>query len=422
MTSIVIKNARVIDPGEKIDKTCDVEISNGVITKIGKSSARGAQVIDASGLLLMPGLVDMHVHSRAPGLEHKETIASVSAAAAAGGICVIANMANTTPPVDCDVVLSGVLKVAAESSKIRFYQIGAVTKGLEGKELAEIGMMTKAGAVAFSDDGNPISNSLVMARALQYSSMFGKAIIVHAEDKALTEGLPISDSETAFDLGQIGQSALSEEISVARDIKLHRQFGGRIHFAHISTAGAVDEIRRNKNGSITAEATPHHMFLNCSRLKRYPSFSKMNPPLRDETDRIELLKAISEDIIDVIATDHAPHSYDEKEENIQDAPFGVTGLETSFSACYTFLVTTKILTLERLLQKMVTNPARILGIEPPAIREGKTAEFFLFDPEREWKVETSMSYGKSVHNAFAGMGLKGKVVLTFAKGKEAYRA
>lgn len=419
MASLIIKNARVVDPGEGIDKTCDVEISNGIIARVGKSSGKGKETFDARGMLLLPGLVDMHVHARVPGLEHKETIASVSAAAAAGGVCVIACMANTNPPVDSDIILSGVLKTAAKTGNVRFYQIGAVTKGLEGKELSEMGMMAKSGAVAFSDDGQPIASARMMAQALQYSSKFGKVIIVHAEDRSLTEGRPIADSETAFEMGIIGQSPVSEEISVSRDIKLCKEFGGRVHFAHVSTSGALDEIRRAKKDSVSAEATPHHLFLNCSRVKTHPSFSKMNPPLRAEEDRQALVRAVVEDVVDVIATDHAPHSYDEKEENIQDAPFGVTGLETSFSACYTFLVAKKILTLDRLLQKTVTNPARILGVNPPAVREGNVAELFLFDPAAEWKVAPRAS--KSVHNAFYGMTLVGKTVLTFANGKEVFR-
>ncbi|RMG05126.1 MAG: dihydroorotase, partial [Nitrospirae bacterium] len=368
---IVIKNGRIIDPSRTIDDPGDIVIEDGVIRSIiiqreGSEKTEGDtgadMVINASGMYVLPGLVDMHVHLREPGFEHKETIKTGTMAAVRGGFTSVCSMPNTRPVNDNETVTEFILRKAHAEGACHVFPIGAITKGQKGEELAEMGMMYEAGCVAFSDDGMPVMNSLIMRRALEYSKRFGLPIISHAEDRTLSAGGVMNEGRVSYQLGLKGIPREAEIIMIRRDIELARLTGGRLHIAHVSTAEGVEAIREAKRDGldITAETCPHYFTLTDEAVRGYRTVAKVNPPLRTERDVEAVKEALADGTIDVIATDHAPHHRDEKLCEFDKAAFGISGLETALSLSLRF-VREGLLDISGLVEKMATNPARILN-------------------------------------------------------------
>jgi len=419
MGRLVIRGARVVDPSQDLDRVVDVLIENGKVSAIGGSIPReGTEVLDAGGLVAVPGLVDMHVHLREPGFEYKETIATGTAAAAAGGFTAVASMANTSPVNDCASVTEYILEKAAAAGKARVHPIGATTKAMEGRELAEIGEMVAAGAVAISDDGRPVSDPNVMRRAMEYAKMFDVAVIEHCETLELHPGGVMNEGYWSTALGLRGIPRASEEIAVARNIRLAELTGARFHVAHLSTAGALRSVRdaKSRGLAVTCEVTPHHLLLTDERVGNYDTQAKMKPPLTTEEDRQALLAGLSDGAVDAIATDHAPHHQDEKDDDFDSAPFGIVGLETAVAICLDRLVSPGILSLPRMVALLSTGPARILKVEGGTLAPGSRADVTLLDLERPFRVEPQAFLSKGRNTPFAGWELKGRAVRTIVGG------
>ena len=419
MGRLVIREARVVDPSQGLDRVSDLLIEDGKIGAIGGSiPAEGAEVLEARGLVAVPGFVDMHVHLREPGFEYKETIASGTAAAAAGGFAAVASMANTHPVNDCASVTEYILKKAAVAGKARVHPVGATTKAMEGRELAEIGEMVAAGAVAVSDDGRPVSDPNVMRRAMEYAKLFDVAVIEHCETLELHPGGVMNEGYWSTALGLRGIPRASEEIAVARNIRLAELTGARFHVAHLSTAGALRSVREAKARglSVTCEVTPHHLLLTDERVSSYDTQAKMKPPLTTEEDRQALLEGLRDGAVDAIATDHAPHHQDEKDDDFDSAPFGIVGLETAVALCLDRLVRTKIVTLGRLVELLSAGPARILKVEGGTLAIGSRADVTLLDLERGFRVEPQAFLSKGKSTPFAGWELRGCAVRTIVGG------
>jgi dihydroorotase len=416
---LLVREARVVDPSQGLDRVCDLLIEDGRIGGIGESiSGEGASVLDARGLVAVPGLLDMHVHLREPGFEYKETIASGTAAAAAGGFTAVASMANTQPVNDCASVTEYILKKAAVTGKARVHPVGATTKAIAGRELAEIGEMVAAGAVAISDDGRPVCDPNVMRRAMEYAKMFGIAIIEHCETLELHPGGVMNEGYWSTALGLRGIPRASEEIAVARNIRLAELTGARLHIAHLSTAGALRSVREAKARglSVTCEVTPHHLLLTDERVSSYDTQAKMKPPLTTEGDRQALLEGLSDGAVDAIATDHAPHHQDEKDDDFDSAPFGIVGLETAVSLCLDRLVGPGIISLSRMVELLSSGPARILRVEGGTLAPGSRADVTLLDLERPFRVEPQSFLSKGRSTPFAGWELTGRAVRTIVGG------
>jgi dihydroorotase len=416
---LLIRGARVVDPSQGLDGVADVLVEDGRISGLGPSvSSRDAEVLDARGLVAVPGFVDMHVHLREPGFEYKETIASGTAAAVAGGFTAVASMANTQPVNDCAAVTEYILEKATLAAKARVHPLGATTKGLEGRELSEIGEMVAAGAVAISDDGRPVSDPHVLRRAMEYARGFGVAVIEHCETPELHPGGVMNEGYWSTALGLRGIPRASEEIAVARNIRLAALTGCPFHVAHLSTAGALASVREAKGRGlpVTCEVTPHHLLLTDERVGRYDTDAKMKPPLTSEEDRQALLKGLRDGAIDAIATDHAPHHPDEKDDDFDSAPFGVVGLETAVALCLDRLVRPGIITLHRLVELLSSGPARILKVEGGSLAVGARADVTLLDLERTVRVEPSAFLSKGKSTPFAGWELKGRAVRTIVGG------
>jgi dihydroorotase len=416
---ILLRGARVVDPGQGLDEVVDLLIEEGKIAGIGESiPVRGAEILEARGLVAVPGFVDMHVHLREPGFEYKETIASGTRAAAGGGFTAVASMANTRPVNDCAAVTEFILKKAAEAGMARVHPIGATTRGMEGKELAEIGEMVGAGAVAISDDGHPVSDPNVMRRAMEYAKAFGIAVIEHCETLELHPGGVMNEGWWSTALGLRGIPRASEEIAVARNVRLAELAGARLHVAHLSTAGALASVREAKARglSVTCEVTPHHLLLTDERVASYDTEAKMKPPLTTEEDRRALLSGLRDGAVDAIATDHAPHHQDEKDDDFDSAPFGIVGLETAVSLCLDRLVRPGIITLGRLVELLSSGPARILKVEGGTLAEGARADVTLLDLERPFRVEPQSFLSKGRSTPFAGWELRGRAVRTIVGG------
>ena len=419
MGRLVIREARVVDPSQGLDRVSDLLIEDGKIGAIGGSiPAEGAEVLEARGLVAVPGFVDMHVHLREPGFEYKETIASGTAAAAAGGFAAVASMANTHPVNDCASVTEYILKKAAVAGKARVHPVGATTKAMEGRELAEIGEMVAAGAVAVSDDGRPVSDPNVMRRAMEYAKLFDVAVIEHCETLELHPGGVMNEGYWSTALGLRGIPRASEEIAVARNIRLAELTGARFHVAHLSTAGALRSVREAKARglSVTCEVTPHHLLLTDERVSSYDTQAKMKPPLTTEEDRQALLEGLRDGAVDAIATDHAPHHQDEKDDDFDSAPFGIVGLETAVALCLDRLVRTKIITLGRLVELLSAGPTRILKVEGGTLAPGSRADVTLLDLERGFRVEPQAFLSKGKSTPFAGWELTGRAVRTLVGG------
>ena len=410
---LLLKNGRLIDPVSGRDEELDIQVADGTITAIGKNlSAPAAQVIELRGKIVAPGFIDMHVHLREPGFEHKETILTGVTSAAAGGFTAVCCMPNTNPPIDDESVVRFIQAKArtALNGLVDVYPVGAVTKERKGEHLAPMAELSDAGAVAFTDDGDPVHDAEIMRRALEYAAMFGKTIIQHAQDIPLTRGGAMNEGYVATLLGIPGMPPAGEEVVVARDILLARFTGGHYHVAHISTAGVAELLRqaRARGEDVSGEVTPHHFTLTDEAVKTYDTNTKMNPPLRTASDVEALRRALKDGTIEVIATDHAPHSFDEKQVEFQFAPFGIVGLETAIGLTITELVSTGVLSLKQMVEKFSTNPRRILRLPPIKIAEGERANLTMIDPSLQWVVDPSTFRSKSKNTPFGGRKLTGK--------------
>lgn len=412
---LLLKGGRLIDPVSGRDEECDILISDGVIEKLGRGlSAPAAQVINLAGKIIAPGFLDMHVHLREPGFEHKETIETGAAAAAAGGFTAVCCMPNTNPPIDDESVVRYIQSKAklALHGLVDVHPIAAVTQGRKGEHLAPLAELSDAGAVGFSDDGDAVYDAEIMRRALEYSSMFKKPVIQHAQEPTMTRGAAMHEGLTATSLGLPGWPSVAEEILVARDIRLAEYTGGRYHVAHLSTAGSVQLVREGKGKGImvTAEVTPHHFTLTDEAVRSFDTNTKMNPPLRSKED-IEAIRAgLRDGTIDAIATDHAPHSFDEKEVEYVAAPFGIVGLETALGLALTELFHKNLLSLSQLIEKFSSNPRRILGLPTIKIAEREIANLTIFDPAAQWVVDPAAFKSMSKNTPFRGYRLTGKPV------------
>ncbi len=424
MKPILITGGRVIDPSQNFDETADLLIKDGIIEKVEKGikPPTGAKVIDADGLAVTPGLIDIHVHLRDPGQEYKEDIKSGTRAAAAGGFTAVAAMANTSPVGDDPSMIRYVLDAAAGASA-RVYPIGALTKGLEGKEMAELGRMKKAGAVAFSDDGKPVSNGTMMRNALQYSSGIGAPVIAHEEEPTLAAGGMMHEGSVSSLLGLKGMPAAAEEAMLARDLMILKITGGRLHIAHVSTAGSVELLRRAREEGlpVTSEVTPHHLLITDRLVKNsgYSTSTKVNPPLRTEQDRQALWEGLLDGTIDAIASDHAPHHTDDKDMEYDFAPFGIAGLETTLPLMLDEVKSGRVknFTLPMLIEKLSSAPARIFNLPGGTLQAGSPADLTIIDPERTFIINPDSWQSKSRNTPFAGRRLMGAPVYTILGGK-----
>ena len=424
MTQIVIEGGRVIDPETGINEPRDVWIAGDSIkeiARVGSFAKLDAKRISAVGCIVCPGLVDMHVHLREPGYEYKETILTGTEAAVAGGFTSVACMANTEPVNDNAAVTRYIREKASIANLARVFPIGALSRGLKGEELADIGGMIAEGAVAISDDGRPVMDASLMRRALEYCSMFDVPISVHEEDVNLSRGGSMNEGPTSLRLGIGGIPAAAEETMVARDIALARLTGGRVHVAHVSTVRAVELIRQAKTEGLplTAEVAPHHFCLTEEQVEGYDTNAKMSPPLRSLRDVEAMKEGLRDGTIDAIATDHAPHHKDEKEVEFEQAAHGITGLETALPLTLS-LVREGVITLREALAKLTANPARILGIPHGSLASGGFADVTLFDPDRVWIVDSAASHSLGRNTPFAGKELKGKVVMAIVGGRVVY--
>jgi dihydroorotase len=422
LIDILIRGGRVIDPG-RINGVADILIENGQIKNVARDvkAPTGAQIIDAAGKWVLPGLVDLHVHLREPGYEYKETIKTGAQAAAAGGFTSICCMPNTNPVNDTKAVTDFILERARQANSINVFPIGAVTKASDGKELAEYGELKDAGCVALSDDGKPVMNGLVMRRALEYARAFDLPVVDHCECRDLSEGGVAHEGLVATELGLHGMPSAAEDVMVARDIELAELTGGRLHLAHLSTAGAVRMVREAKARGlrVTAEACPHHFTLTEEAVREFNTNAKMNPPLRSRAD-VEAIKAgLKDGTIDAIATDHAPHATHEKQREFEYAPFGIVGLETALGLSL-LLVEEGVLTVEQMVRALTSAPAEAFALPKGTLKIGADADLVIVDPEASWVVEPDQFHSKGRNTPFGGWKLKGRVMTTLAGGRVVY--
>ncbi len=425
MSEILIKNGRVIDPASKLDKKADLLISDGKVAKIGKKLAqpRGAEVIDAAGKIVCPGLIDIHVHCRQPGHEEEETIASASAAAVAGGFATIVAMPNNHPVTDNEATVEYIIRLAKKAASARVLPAGAITKGREGKELAEMGSMLQAGAVAFTDDGDGVASSQIMQRALQYAGMFNATIMQHCQDRDLGASGVMNSGAVAVRLGLSGVPAAAEEIMLQRDLSLLGSTGGRYHMQHVSTAGSVQMIRAAKARGvpITAEATPHHLLLTEAACSTYDPNYKMAPPLRTAKDVQAVREGVADGTIDCLATDHAPHAAEEKELEFALAPNGIIALEAALGLYAKALIDTGLMDWPALIARMTTAPAAIIAKPFGTLAIGATADVTIIDPKANYKVDISSWRSKSRNCPYHGWQLSARAVCTIVDGQVRFR-
>jgi dihydroorotase len=424
--SLLIYGGRLIDPSQGIDEMGSLLISNDEISWLGRGETPppqpGYDTLHAEGLIVCPGFVDLHCHLRQPGFEEKETIASGTKAAARGGFTTVCCMPNTNPPLDNKAVIDYVKSTAANEGMVRVFPIGCISKGRRGEELAELGKLASAGVVAFSDDGEPALSSRLMRQALDHSRDLDLPITDHCEDTSLSKGGVMNEGVTSTKLGLSGIPNAAEDIIVARDLALAELTGGRLHIAHVTTEGSVELIRRAKEKGIrvTAEVTPHHLTLTEEKVSGYDTSAKVNPPLRTRRDVEALVRGLNDKVIDIIATDHAPHTEAEKQCEFALAPFGISGFETALG-CLMSLVHNGELTLNSLIARLTCEPSRIIKQEKlGTLAVGASADVTIFDPEREWLVDTRAFASKGKNNPWAGSMLKGRVMATIARGKLVY--
>ena len=438
MATLLLEGGRLLDPATGRDGLFDLLVVDGKVAEVRDRSRRtaskgraravpqGARQIDVTGRIVCPGFVDMHVHLRDPGQEHKEVIETGTRAAAAGGFTSVACMPNTEPRNDTLAVTEYVVAEARRKGAVNVFPIGCISKGSAGEELAEIGDMVRAGAVAVSDDGQPVSNSYLMRMALEYTRIFGIPVIDHCEDPSLSAGGVMNEGYAATLLGLRGMPPAAESIAVARDLALAAMTGGRLHLAHVSTRLSLEEIRRARRQGVqaTCEVTPHHLVLTEQAVveSQYDPNTKMNPPLRSEEDRQALLDGLQDGTIDAIASDHAPHHADEKLLEFDAAAFGIVGLETAVPLVMDRLVRAGIIDMKRMVELMAVNPARILGLEKGTLREGADADITVLDPDQVRTVDASRFESRSRNTPFGGWRLRGWPVLTIVGGRIAHEA
>ncbi len=425
MKPLVLRGGRVLDPSRGLDTVGDVLIMDGMIEHAGSTVAGpdGAEILDCSGLIVAPGFVDVHTHLREPGREDVETIASGARAAAAGGFTAVCAMPNTDPVTDNQAAVGFIVRQGLAAQAARVYPIGAISVGQKGQALAEVGEMVGAGAIAISDDGKPVVSAQIMRAALEYTRTFGIPVVDHCEEPTLAAGGAMNEGLVSARLGLKGIPAESEEIMVIRDILLARRTGGHAHLAHMSTKGSVELIRWGKERGIhvTAEVCPHHLSLTDAAVDGYDTNAKMNPPLRTAEDVAALQDALRDGTIDVVATDHAPHHYDEKEREFADAPNGIVGLETALGVVATTLVDRGILTWAQLVDRMSVAPARLFHLRGGSLARGTPGDITVFDPKRVWTVDPSRFVSKGRNTPWAGAQLKGRAVCTIVGGRIVHR-
>jgi dihydroorotase len=421
MRPILIRGGRIIDPARGTDQVADLFIAAGKVQDSGRDLGRpdDAIVLEAAGKVVAPGLIDLHVHLREPGQEDLETVATGAMAAAAGGFSAVCAMPNTDPVTDNQAAVGFIVSQAQRAAKSRVYPIGAVSLGQRGQQLAEFGELVGAGAVAVSDDGKPVASSHLMRTALEYARTFGIPVADHCEDLSLSAGGAMHEGLVSTRLGLKGIPAAAEEIIVARDILLAELTGGHVHLCHMSTRGSVDLIRRAKDKGlrVTAEACPHHFALTHEACEGYNTNAKMSPPLREPEDREAVRQGLRDGTIDVICTDHAPHHYDAKEREFDDAPNGIIGLETALGLAVTELVDSGLLSLVDLVSRMSATPARVFNLPGGSLAPGAAADVVVFDPAAVWTVRPEAFYSKSRNTPFAGRQLKGRAETTIVRGQ-----
>jgi dihydroorotase len=424
--SLVIRGARVIDPVEGVDAVLDVVIDEGMITRLesldSSRSTNDHRIVAGTGRVLAPAFVDPHVHLRTPGREDEETIATGTAAAAAGGYCAILAMPNTEPVVDSAALVRGLVSRARAEAIVPTGFLAAITKAQAGQELTEMGELADAGAAGFTDDGRPVASAAMMRRALTYNAITGRRLAVHCEEPTLTKGTHVHAGAVSAEFGIGGYPSLGESLCVQRDLALAADTGQPIHLMHLSARESVEALERAREQGVaaTGEVTPHHLCLTDDAVRSLDTNFKMNPPLRGEGDRTALLEALRAGTIAAVATDHAPHSREEKELTFEDAPFGVTGLETAFAALYTHLVLRGLLSLETLLERMSAGPARIFGLDRPRIAQGAPANLVLLDLETDWRVDEAGFRSRSANSWLLDQRLQGQVAFTVADGRVVY--
>jgi len=429
MSKLLIKNGRYINPKTNTDEKLDVLIENGKIVDLKKEinitdiNIADAEVIDAKDKWVVPGLLDIHCHLRDPGFPEKETIESGTKAAAAGGFTSICPMANTKPVIDNAALIEYIQKTNEKIGCVNIFQIASVSKGLRQEELSPLEELKSAGAIGFSDDGRPIENLKLLKHALEYAKMLDANIVSHAEDSVLCCGGAVHEGYWSYKLGIPGIPSSSEAVCVSREIELVRQTKGKIHFAHISTKEAVKLIKAAKEEglNITAEVTPHHIVLTDECLQDYNPNKKMNPPLRSEEDRKSLIEGVLDGTLDTFATDHAPHTNEEKSRSMMEAPFGIIGFETAIPLYMEIFYHSGKLTPIEFIKRLTTNPAKVMNIPRGSISVGDIADITIIDPEKSWKFDSSKSFSKSRNTPFHKRDLKGKAVYTIVSGKVVYK-
>ena len=423
---ILLRGGRVIDPSMGTDDVLDVLLAEGEVAAVGRglSGPDGTRGMDCSGLIVCPGLIDLHVHLREPGGEHKETILTGARAAAAGGFTAVCAMPNTDPPVDDPAAVGFVRAEGVRAGYARVYPMGAVSVGQMGERLTQIGEMVDAGAVAITDDGRPVSDAGLMRLALSYGRTLGIPVASHCEETALTRGGSMNEGIISTRLGLIGIPNAAEDVMIARDLLLCDLTGGRLHIQHVSTRGGVEMIRRAKarGTQVTAEGTPHHFTLTDAAVDGYRTEAKVNPPLRSAVDVAAVIEGLADGTLDVIATDHAPHHYDEKEQAFDDAPFGLVGVETALGLAITELVSRGVLTLNALVDRMSCAPARAMCLPGGTLRPGTPADVTVFDPVEAWTVDPRAFQSKSRNTPFAGRELRGRARTTIVGGRVVWDA
>ncbi|MBD0329184.1 MAG: dihydroorotase [Thermoleophilia bacterium] len=423
--NVIIRGARVLDPTAGVDEVLDVRVDGGVVSALGHDlDTNEHHVLEGAGRVLAPAFVDPHVHLRTPGREDEETLATGTAAAAAGGYCAILAMPNTDPVVDSAAVLRALIEQARTDAVVPVGFLAAISKGQEGAQLTEMAELADAGAVAFSDDGRPVASAGLLRRALRYVRVTGRKLALHCEEPTLADGGQMHEGRVSAELGFAGYPALAESVMVERDLALAAHERRPIHLLHLSAGASVEALRRWRALGIdaTAEVTPHHLCLTDEAVRSLDPQLKMNPPLRGVADRIALIEALRDGTIGAIATDHAPHSREEKDVPFEAAPFGVTGLETAFAALYTNLVEPGLLSLETLLARMSDGPASAYGLEPPQIALGARANLVLLDTGATWRVEEGAFRSRSSNSWLLGQTLLGRVAATIADGRVVYEA
>jgi dihydroorotase len=418
---VLLRGGRVVDPSQKLDERLDVLLVDGRVAKLGKrvSAPEHAQVRDCKGLVVTPGLIDVHVHLREPGEEHKETIATGAASAAAGGFTAVCAMPNTDPPIDDPAAVGYVAAEGRRAGAARVYPVGCISVGRQGQRLALVGEMVESGAVAITDDGNPVMNSGLMRMALEYALAFGIPVADHPEDLGLSATGHMNEGLVSTRLGLPGKPNAAEDIHIVRDLLLAELTGGHIHLQHVSTRFGVESIRQAKARGVrvTAEATPHHLILSHEAVDGYRTEAKMNPPLRCAEDVAAVRAGLADGTLDTIATDHAPHHYDEKEAAFAEAPDGIVGLETALGLVLTRVVGEGVVDLAAMVDRMSCAPARAFGLPGGTLAEGSAADLTVFDPAAEWTVDPKLFRSKSRNTPFTGWALVGRPRLTVVGGR-----